>query len=88
MEIEEQRKRQGLRISEIGGYWLQKKLTELKVDPQEILQMEKRILNALISELDSECENFLYEIFLGDHQDFLILLLKNRHKIWYCTKAG
>lgn len=51
----------------------------------QILKIEKAILKALISELDSECENLLYEIFLGEHSEFVILLLKNRYKIWYCT---
>ena len=48
--------------------------------------MEKAILNALNCELDSECENLLYEIFLGEHSGFVILLLKNRFKIYFCTK--
>jgi pre-mRNA-splicing helicase BRR2 len=50
--------------------------------------METEIMKILNVENDTECENKLVMLLNTDKFELIKLLIKNRHKIFYCTRLG
>ncbi|EGR33237.1 hypothetical protein IMG5_058570 [Ichthyophthirius multifiliis] len=75
-------------IRTIDPYWLQTKLNEAFKDPVQAQKLDKQVLQILHSENDINCENQLVMLLDYENFDLIKLLLKNRHKIYYCTLLG
>ena len=50
--------------------------------------MEQEVMKILNHSNDIECENKLVMLLNYEKFDLIKLLLKNRHKIYYCTRLG
>ena len=50
--------------------------------------MELEIMKILNVENDTECENKLVMLLNTDKFELIKLLLKNRYKLFYCTRIG
>lgn len=77
-----------LEVSQIGPYWIQTELNKHFNDPVLTQKLEQEILKALFASNDIECENKLVALLTHTKFELIKLLLKNRHKIYYCTKLG
>eukprot|EP00922_Rhytidocystis_sp_ex-Travisia-forbesii_P046831 GHVS01069806.1.p1 GENE.GHVS01069806.1~~GHVS01069806.1.p1 ORF type:complete len:2164 (-),score=326.56 GHVS01069806.1:2269-8760(-) len=87
-EFAAERDRYGLDISKIDPHWLQRELGNIFTDPNFVIATEKEILSILPIPDIQECENKLVFILKYDNFDFAKLILKNRWKIFYCTRLG
>lgn len=77
-----------IEVSQLEPYWLQTELNKHFNDPVVAQRLEQEIMKALISSNDIECENRLVGLLTHTKFELIKLLLKNRHKIYYCTKLG
>ena len=74
-----------LPVSEIDGFWLQKRLGECYQEPEEVMRMEAKVLEILGDEDQAlhQCESALALLFEFEHDELLKQLLHNRHAVFY-----
>lgn len=72
--------------NDIDAYWIQKELNKEYNDPIQAQKDEKEILEILNLPTYIECENKLVSLLGFDRIKLITLFLKNRHKIYYCTR--
>ncbi|KAK2195922.1 bifunctional Immunoglobulin E-set/Sec63 domain/P-loop containing nucleoside triphosphate hydrolase/Winged helix-like DNA-binding domain superfamily/C2 domain superfamily/Helicase [Babesia duncani] len=77
-----------LPVSKIDPHWLQRELNTIYGDPNIAVATEKEILSILAISDVQVCENRLVCILKYENFEFAKLVLRNRHKIMYCTKLG
>ncbi|EDO07662.1 sec63 domain containing protein [Babesia bovis T2Bo] len=77
-----------LPISKIDPHWLQRELNSIFNDPNIAVATEKEILSSLGIPDVQECENKLVLVLKYENFEFAKLVLRNRHKIMYCTRLG
>ena len=77
-----------LEVSQIGAYWLQTELNKNFNDPLMIQKLESEIMKVLNVSQDIECENKLVLLLGHEKFDLIKLLLKNRYKLFFCTRLG
>ena len=75
-----------LEVSQIGAYWLQTELNKNFNDPLMAQKLEIEIMKVLNVSHDIECENKLVLLLSHERFDLIKLLLKNRFKIYFCTR--
>ena len=77
-----------LEVSQIGAYWLQTELNKNFNDPLMIQKLESEIMKVLNVSQDIECENKLVLLLGHEKFDLIKLFLKNRFKLFFCTRLG
>lgn len=77
-----------LEVSQIDAYWLQTELNKNFNDPLMAQKMEIEIMKVLCVTHDIECENKLVNLLSHEKFDLIKLLLKNRFKLYFCTRLG
>ena len=72
-------------INEIDAHWLKRKLGEYFTDkmPEEILDLEKQVMQLLALENARECDIKLAQLFNYEHAELNRVLVKNRFLIYY-----
>ena len=85
---EEAKDDDALDVSEIDAFWLQRTLARCISDAEEVFSFEKKVLQMLGKEDLRECENRLVEHLGFEHFAVIRKLLKNRHKVYFCTLLG
>lgn len=76
-----------LSIHDIDAHWLQRQLSKYYTDANVSAKMAEETLQALQTSNDERvCENKLVVLLDFDKFDFIKLLLRNRAKIYYCTR--
>lgn len=90
MEVEELKKKSDLDARSIDAFWLQRKLSDFYKDAHTSQRISDDVFAAL-SDLavdDRNTENKLVLLLDYDKFDLIRLLLRNRHKVVYCTKLA
>ncbi|KAF8820355.1 putative activating signal cointegrator 1 complex subunit 3 [Cardiosporidium cionae] len=87
-DLAEERDAYFLDIAKIDPHWLQRMLLNIRGDSTMAVATEKEILSILPTADIQECENKLVFILKYDNFDFAKLVLRNRWKIFYCTRLG
>ena len=77
-----------LEVSQIDAYWLQTELNKNFNDPLMAQKLEIEIMKVLSVAHDIECENKLVMLLSHEKFDLIKLLLKNRFKLYFCTRLG
>lgn len=77
-----------LEVSQIDAYWLQTQLNKNFNDPLVAQKIEHEIMKILNVAHDIECENKLVMLLSHEKFDLIKLILKNRFKLYYCTRLG
>jgi pre-mRNA-splicing helicase BRR2 len=77
---------QSLSVHDIDAHWLQRQLSKYYTDANVSAKLSEDTLNALQITDGRDCENQLVVLLDYDKFDFIKLLLRNRWKIFYCTK--
>jgi pre-mRNA-splicing helicase BRR2 len=75
-----------LAVHDIDAYWLQRKLSTFYTDANISAKLADETLVTLQIADERACENRLVVLLDFDKFDFIKLLLKNRSKIYYCTR--
>eukprot|EP00923_Selenidium_pygospionis_P000890 GHVN01001382.1.p1 GENE.GHVN01001382.1~~GHVN01001382.1.p1 ORF type:complete len:2211 (-),score=363.43 GHVN01001382.1:2249-8881(-) len=85
---ESKRDKYTLDVAQVDSHWLQRKLADIHHDPNIVVATEKEILSVLpISDIQ-QCENKLVMILKYENFEFAKLILKNRWKVYFCTRLG
>lgn len=77
-----------LEVSQIDAYWLQTELNKNFNDPLAAQRVENEIMKVLNVTHDIECENKLVMLLSHEKFDLIKLILRNRFKLYYCTRLG
>ena len=75
-----------IRVTDIDAHWLQRQLSKYYTDANISSKMAEETLNILQNTDERLCENNLVILLDFDKFDFIKILLKNRAKIYYCTR--
>eukprot|EP01038_Epipyxis_sp_PR26KG_P008839 gene8839-11930_t len=78
--------RYNLSVFDIDAHWLQRQLSRFYNDANISSKLAEETLTALQTSDERLCENKLVVLLDFDKFEFIKLLLKNRFKIYYCTK--
>jgi len=75
-----------LSVHDIDAHWLQRQLSKYYTDANVSAKLADDTLQTLQIADERACENRLVVLLDFDKFDFIKLLLKNRSKIYYCTR--
>lgn len=75
-----------LSVHDIDAHWLQRQLSKYYTDANISAKLADDTLSALQIADERGCENKLVVLLDFDKFDFIKLLLRNRAKIYYCTR--
>jgi pre-mRNA-splicing helicase BRR2 len=75
-----------LSVFDIDAHWLQRQLSKFYSDANISSKLAEETLAALQIPDDRACENKLVVLLDFDKFNFIKLLLKNRYKVYYCTR--
>jgi pre-mRNA-splicing helicase BRR2 len=73
-------------VHTIDAHWLQRQLSKFYNDATTSSKLAEETLQALSNSDERACENNLVILLDYDKFDFIKLLLRNRPKIYYCTR--
>eukprot|EP01041_Mallomonas_annulata_P002895 gene2895-5684_t len=82
-DIEDRNK---LSVHDIDSHWLQRQLSKYYTDANISAKIAEDTLNILQIHDERGCENKLVVLLDFDKFDFIKILLRNRSKIYYCTR--
>lgn len=85
-EDEEEESKFVLNVHQIDAHWLQRGLSKYYDDANISAKLADDVLDILQDQDELECESKLIVLLDVDKFDFIKLLLRNRAKIFYCTK--
>lgn len=75
-----------LSVHEIDAHWLQRGLSKFYNDANLSAAKADEVLSVLAIQDDRECENALVDILDYDKFDLIKVLMRNRAKVYYCTR--
>lgn len=75
-----------LNVRTIDSHWLQRDLGKIFNNAEVAVEVEKNILECLTTPDLQECENKLVHLLHYDNFNFAKLLLRNRWRVYYCTR--
>ena len=82
----------GLNPADIDAHWLQRAISKAfgftDSDAAESLKLSEDVYQVLSTEDDRECENALVSMLDYDKFDLIKVLLKNRLKVFWCTRLA
>ena len=82
----------GLNPADIDAHWLQRAISKAfgftDSDAAESLELSEEVFKALATDDDRDCENALVSLLDYDKFDLIKVLLKNRFKVYWCTKLA
>lgn len=89
-DMEEANQGLTLNVQDIDAYWLQRKISHAyeDIDPQHSQKLAEDVLKILVEGDDRDVENRLVMLLDYDKFDLIKLLLRNRHKIVWCTRLA
>lgn len=73
-------------VHEIDAHWLQRQLSKYYPDANTSSKLADETLNVLNAPDERSCENRLVVLLDFDKFDLIKLLLRNRHKVYFCSK--
>lgn len=76
----------GVSVHDIDAHWLQRQLSKYYTDANISAKLADDTLQALQLSDERQCENKLVVLLDFDKFDFIKLLLRNRAKIYYCSR--
>lgn len=85
-DIEQRDDRYDLSVHDIDAFWLQRQLSRFYNDANTSARLAEDTLTILQNSDERVCENQLVVLLDFDKFDFIKILLKNRRKIYYCTR--